>query len=61
MSAKKEFGDFQTPLPLAREVVGLVESLIGIPARVIEPTAGLGAFLHAAKETWGNKAIYEGY
>lgn len=61
MSTKKEFGDFQTPLPLAREVVSLVQSLIGTPARIIEPTAGHGTFLHAAKEIWGCKSVYEGY
>jgi len=61
MSAKKEFGDFQTPLPLAREVVRLVASLIGTPARVIEPTAGFGTFLEAAAENWGKRSVYEGY
>ncbi len=61
MSAKKEFGDFQTPLPLAREVIGLVDSLIGTPARVVEPTAGLGAFLEAAEEKWGVGSVYNGY
>ncbi len=61
MSKKKEFGDFQTPMPLAREVIGLVASLIGSPARVIEPTAGMGAFLDAAQEKWGGKTIYSGY
>jgi len=61
MSAKKEFGDFQTPLPLARDVVRLVASLIGTPGRVIEPTAGFGTFLEAAAENWGRRAVYEGY
>ncbi len=61
MSAKKEFGDFQTPLLLAREVISLVDSLIGMPARVVEPTAGLGAFLEAAEEKWGNGPAYNGY
>ncbi len=61
MSAKKEFGDFQTPLDLARQVTVLVDSLFGAPSRIIEPTAGLGAFLQAATETWGTAPAYRGY
>ena len=61
MSAKKEFGDFQTPLPLALEVIDLVESLIGKPERIVEPTAGLGTFLDAAQERWGKGLVYNGY
>jgi len=50
--AKIEFGDFQTPLALAREVC----SLLGQPnievSTVIEPTCGVGAFLAAASEAF---------
>ena len=48
MSAKKEFGDFQTPDDLAKRVVSLVRDLWGDPNLVIEPTVGLGSFLKAA-------------
>lgn len=61
MSAKKEFGDFQTPEGLAKRVVALVEELYGKPDAVIEPTAGLGSFLKASFEHWGANASYEGY
>ncbi|MEI7866796.1 MAG: hypothetical protein WCI11_02805 [Candidatus Methylumidiphilus sp.] len=61
MSAKKEFGDFQTPLPLAMEVIELVEFLVGRPERVVEPTAGLGTFLDAASGKWGKGLVYNGY
>ena len=61
MSEKKEFGDFQTPLYLAKEVIDLVESLIGKPERVVEPTAGLGTFLVAAAEKWRKGLVYKGY
>ena len=61
MNAKKEFGDFQTPLFLALEVIDLVDSLIGKPQRVVEPTAGLGTFLVAAAEKWGKGLSYKGY
>ncbi len=43
-----EFGDFQTPLDLARQVCALLKERGIQPATVIEPTCGLGAFLVAA-------------
>ena len=61
MSQKKEYGDFQTPDPLAERVVTLVGKLFGTPQVVIEPTAGLGAFLKAAADHWGNHSDYVGY
>jgi hypothetical protein len=48
--ARIEFGDFQTPLPLAREICASLKSQ-GVRADVIvEPTCGLGVFLQAAAE-----------
>jgi hypothetical protein len=41
-----EFGDFQTPLTLAREVVYTIDSLENY-GTIIEPTCGLGSFLQA--------------
>jgi hypothetical protein len=61
MSEKNEFGDFQTPRDLARQVVGLVHQLYGVPDLVIEPTAGLGSFLKEASDKWKALAQYEGY
>jgi hypothetical protein len=61
MSPKKEYGDFQTPDHLAKRVVTLVGELFGIPQVVIEPTAGLGAFLQAATDHWGDSSDYIGY
>ncbi len=61
MSQKKEFGDFQTPLALAREVVDLVSSQIAPPTLIIEPTAGIGAFLRASFDKWGKAAKYQGF
>lgn len=51
-AAKVEFGDFQTPLPLAREVCDLLRRLGITPSAVIEPTCGVGAFLQAASEAF---------
>ncbi|MDM2175293.1 Type I restriction-modification system methyltransferase subunit [Mycobacteroides abscessus subsp. abscessus] len=46
--SNNEFGDFQTPPQLAQ----LCVELLSIPpnARVLEPTCGLGSFLHAAAQ-----------
>ncbi len=61
MSNQKEFGDFQTPADLSQAVVTLVNQLHGTPDLVIEPTAGLGAFLKASLNQWGSKPKYKGY
>ena len=42
-----EYGDFQTPLPLARMCV---EAIGGTWSRILEPTCGLGSFLQASIE-----------
>lgn len=47
-----EFGDLQTPLPLARAVCTVVSRLGFSPASVVEPTCGRGAFLVAALEAF---------
>jgi len=50
--SKVEFGDFQTPLALAREVCSLLAAQ-GIEANsIVEPTCGVGAFLMAAAESF---------
>jgi hypothetical protein len=49
---KVEFGDFQTPINLAREVCSLVARTGFRPASVLEPTCGIGSFLQAALETF---------
>ena len=41
---KIEYGDFQTPEELAREVCGLLKRSGIAPASVVEPTCGVGAF-----------------
>jgi hypothetical protein len=51
---KVEFGDFQTPLNLAREVCALVARTGFRPVSVVEPTCGTGSFLRAALETFPN-------
>ena len=49
---KIEFGDFQTPLPLAREICALLKREGVETQNVLEPTCGLGAFLVAAAEAF---------
>jgi len=45
---RSEWGDFQTPPALAREVGRLIAASRVRPASVVEPTCGKGAFLEAA-------------
>ena len=56
-SSKVEFGDFQTPLALAHEVCKLIRRLGENPDVVVEPTAGRGAFLVAAADTFPSAAL----
>ncbi|QMV85838.1 class I SAM-dependent methyltransferase [Corynebacterium hindlerae] len=47
--ANNEFGDFQTPLPLAQRCLEVLGFPTDTPAQVLEPTCGVGSFLHAAQ------------
>ncbi len=49
---KVEFGDFQTPINLAREICALVAQTGFRPASILEPTCGTGSFLRASLETF---------
>ena len=51
-NAKIEFGDFQTPVELAREICALLDRHEVGADVVIEPTCGVGAFLVAAAEAF---------
>ena len=50
--AKAEFGDFQTPPGLARDVCAVIRRTGFSSASVIEPSCGRGTFLRAALETF---------
>lgn len=58
MSPKKEYGDFQTPLSLARSVAALVRQEERHVGTIVEPTCGVGAFLQAAAEVFGKSPNY---
>jgi len=49
---KIEFGDFQTPRPLAYKICQYLNKIGIRPDVLIEPTCGLGAFLRAGAETF---------
>ena len=55
------FGDFQTPLALARRVAALVKQEESNVGTVVEPTCGLGSFLKAAAEIFGKSPEYWGF
>lgn len=52
-----EFGDFQTPLDLSRQICRLLASKGYTPASVLEPTCGVGAFMEASAEVWPKVAL----
>lgn len=46
---KKEFGDYQTPLYFANRVCSYLTTYLNLqPETIIEPTAGMGAFIEAS-------------
>ncbi len=47
---KKEFGDFQTPIKLSRQVCHLLSQQGISPSVIIEPTCGKGSFILASLE-----------
>ena len=59
-SARIEFGDFQTPQSLARDVCSVIERTGFAPASVIEPTCGRGTFLLVALETFPRTSRFLG-
>lgn len=48
LARKVEFGDFQTPIVLARRVADRVAGLGFLPASIVEPSCGVGNLLFAA-------------
>jgi len=61
MNLKKEYGDFQTPLSLARRVATLIGQKENHFGTIIEPTCGVGALLEAAAERFGTSPRYLGF
>jgi len=57
---KTEFGDFQTPRGLARDVCSVIAHTGFSPASVVEPTCGRGAFLQAALEVFPGASHFLG-
>lgn len=58
LNAKVEFGDFQTPVELAREVCALLVRQKVEADLVVEPTCGVGAFLVAAAGIYPKARLY---
>jgi hypothetical protein len=58
---KMEFGDFQTPIKLATEIVDFLKNILPNPKVIIEPNCGLGNFLRASINQWHNQCLYFGF
>ncbi len=58
LNSKIEFGDFQTPLALARDVCVLLVRQAVAADLVVEPTCGMGAFLVAAAEAFPKAQLH---
>lgn len=56
-----EFGDFQTPIELATEIVDFLKNILPNPKIIIEPNCGLGNFLKASINQWHNQCLYFGF
>ncbi len=50
--AKIEYGDFQTPVELAKRVCQKLVELGVMPDVIIEPTCGVGNFIEAALDSF---------
>lgn len=57
---KAEFGDFQTPLNLARDVCRVIRHSGFAPSSIIEPTCGRGVFLRAASDAFPDAGVLLG-
>lgn len=57
---KWEFGDFQTPQPLAEAAANLLHKAGIRPSAVLEPTCGKGSFVLAALQAFPNASRYVG-
>lgn len=58
---KIEFGDFQTPTPLAQQVCDLLKRNGIEPSTILEPTCGRGSFVAAALDCFENASVILGY
>lgn len=57
-----EFGDFQTPISLANQVLKVARDRIQhVPKSIFEPTCGVGNLLFAALETFPNVSQAQGF
>lgn len=60
-NVRKEYGDFQTPISLARRVSALLRQSGLRIGTVVEPTCGVGVFLKATAESFGRSPKYWGF
>jgi hypothetical protein len=59
-SIDRQWGDFQTPLPLATQICHYLAELGTVPTVIIEPTCGVGNFIYAALDTFPSARLIYG-
>ena len=59
--SRVEYGDFQTPDVLSRQVCELLRSLDVSPRSIVEPTCGEGSFLRASADAFPTSALTLGF
>lgn len=60
-TTKSEFGDFQTPSILAREIAAFLRESGLTPDAIVEPTCGRGSFIQAAMEAFPHANTIHGF
>jgi hypothetical protein len=50
--ARDEFDSYPTPAPVAQAVAQAIKDLVPDPSLLVEPSAGSGAFVRAARALW---------
>ena len=58
---KLEFGDFQTPIKLARKICLLLKRTGIYPTSIVEPTCGIGNFLRMSIEEFPDSKDFLGF
>lgn len=57
LAPRRANDDYQTPYALAFEACKRLAECIPVPKCIVEPSAGIGAFVHGSRSTWPTASI----